>query len=92
MIANMLSLIMSKRDKLIQKILDGNSDVTPDEAIKILKMLDFKASSTATGGSHLTFRKPNSQSVTIVLTQNPLKSYMLEKLQETLRKEGYQND
>jgi hypothetical protein len=53
-------------------------------------MLDFKAAST--GSSHLTFRKPNSPSVTIVLTQNPLKSYMLEKLQETLRNEGYQND
>ena len=81
---------MSKRDKLIQKIFKGNSDVTPDEAVKLLGTLDFKA--TPTGGSHLTFRKPNRQSVTIVLTQNPLKPYMLEKLQETLKNEGYKND
>jgi len=81
---------VSKRDKLIQKIFRGKADVTPDEAVKILEMLGFSASPT--GGSHLTFRKPNCQSVTIVLTQNPLKSYLLEKLQETLRKEGYQND
>jgi predicted RNA binding protein YcfA (HicA-like mRNA interferase family) len=78
---------VSKRDKLIQKIFNGDSDVTPSEAVKILEMLDYAASPT--GGSHLTFRKPNRQSVTIVLTQNPLKMYILEKLQETLKNEGY---
>ena len=81
---------MSKRDKLIQKIFRGKADVTPDEAMKILEMLDFVA--TPTGGSHLTFRKPHRPSVTIVLTQDPLKSYLLEKLQEALKNEGYQND
>jgi predicted RNA binding protein YcfA (HicA-like mRNA interferase family) len=80
---------VSKREKLIQKILNGKADVTPEEAVKVLKMLEFTASPT--GGSHLTFRKPNCQSVTIVLTQDFLKPYLLEKLQETLRKEGYQN-
>ena len=78
---------MSKRNKLIQKIFKGGSDVTPGEAVKILEMLDFAA--TPTGGSHLTFRKSNRPSVTIVLTQNPLKPYLLEKLQETLKNEGY---
>ena len=81
---------MSKRKKLIQKVFEGNSDVTPEEAVKILEMLDFKSAST--GGSHLTFRKPNRPSVTIIITQNPLKPYMLEKLQETLKNEGYQYD
>ena len=78
---------MSKREKLIQKIFQGNTDVTPDEAVKILEMLGFKA--TPTGGSHLTFREPNHPSVTIVLTQNPLKPYLFEKLQEVLKNEGY---
>ena len=64
---------MSKRDKLVKKILKGNSDVTPDEAVKILQMLGFLT--TPTGGSHLTFRKPFHPSVTIVLTQNPIKSW-----------------
>ena len=81
---------MSKRDKLIQKIFRGNSDVSPDEAVKILELLDFRA--TPTGGSHLTFRKQSCPSVTIVLTQNPLKPYLLEKLQEALKHEGYTND
>ena len=82
--------IMSKRDKLIRKIFNGKSDVTPDEALRILEMLDYKAAPT--GGSHLTFRKPNCSSVTIVLNQNPLKPYLLEKLQEVLKNEGYAND
>jgi len=81
---------MSRREKLIHKILKGNSDVTPDEAVKILEMLDYRA--TPTSGSHLTFRKLSSPSVTIVLTQNPLKQYLIEKLQEVLTQEGYSND
>ena len=81
---------MSKREKLIQRIIKGNSDISPDEAIKILEMLDFRA--IPTGGSHITFRKQNRPSVTIVLTQNPLKTYLLEKLQEVLKYEGYTND
>ena len=81
---------MSKRDKLIQRIFAGKSDVTPEEAIKILKSLGFIASPT--GGSHLTFRKPNRLSVTIIQTQNPLKPYMIEKIQETLKNEGYKNE
>lgn len=80
---------MSKRDKLIKKIFEGNSDVTSEEAIKILEMLEYHASPT--GGSHLTFRKQSRQSVTIVINQNPLKMYLVEKLQETLKNEGYTN-
>ena len=81
---------MSRRDKLIQKILNGKSDVTPDEAVKILELLGFRTSPSE--GSHQTFRKLHRQSVTIVLTQNPLKPYLLEKLQEALKNEGYKND
>jgi len=81
---------MSKNDKLIQRIFDGKSNVTPDEAIKILEKFGYTSSPTS--GSHRTFRKINCQSVTIILTQNPLKPYLLEKLQEVLIKEGCQND
>jgi len=80
---------MGKHEKLIKRIFEGKTDITPDEAANILKKLDFK--STATSGSHRTFRKPNRQSVTIILTQNPLKPYMVEKLQDTLKQEGYSN-
>ena len=81
---------MGKFDKLIQKVFIGKSDITPDEAVKILGKLGFTTSPA--GGSHQTFRKPNRMSVTIVITQNPLKPYMVEKLQETLKNEGYPNE
>ena len=81
---------MSKHDKLIHKVFMGSADVTPEEAAKILEKLGFKA--MPTGGSHLTFRKASRQSVTLVLTQNPLKPYLVEKLQEALNNEGYKND
>ncbi|MCL2042843.1 MAG: type II toxin-antitoxin system HicA family toxin [Treponema sp.] len=67
---------MSKREKLIQKILKGHSDVCPDEAERILEMLGFKAAPS--GGSHQTYRKQNRPSVTIVITQNPIKPYLIE--------------
>ncbi|MCL2804898.1 MAG: type II toxin-antitoxin system HicA family toxin [Treponema sp.] len=81
---------MGKKDKLIKRIFEGKLDITPDEAAKILEKLGFV--STPTSGSHLTFRKPNRQSVTIVITQKPLKTYLIEKLQEALKNEGYKND
>ena len=55
----------------------------------MLEQFGFVADGPAGGSSHLTFRKPNSQSVTIVLTQNPLKPYMVAKLQAVLKNEGY---
>ena len=81
---------MSKHEKLIQKILDGNSDITSGEAVKILKILGYSASPT--GSSHLTFRKPNHMSVTLVITQNPVKPYIIAKLQEVLYIEGYKHE
>ena len=81
---------MSIHEKLIKRIFEGKSNVTPDEAVKVLKKLGYKASSTS--GSHLTFRKLNCKSVTIILTQNPLKPYLLDKLQETIKNEGYKNE
>ena len=81
---------MGKYEKLVQKIFSGKANITPAEAMKILERLGFKASSTC--GSHRTFRKPERPSVTIVLTQNPLKSYLVEKLQKALNNEGYYND
>ncbi len=80
---------MSKIDKLIKKILNGNSDISPKDACKILEMLGYVASGPRGGSSHYTFRKGSEPSITIVLTQNPLKPYIIEKLQIALRKAGY---
>ncbi len=80
---------MSKREKLIQKILKGKSDISPDEAVKLLESFGYIGTSPKGGSSHITFRKLDCLSVTIVLTQNPLKPYMIEKLQAVLKNEGY---
>ena len=81
---------MGKHEKLIKRIFEGKSDITPDEAVNILRKLGFK--SAPTSGSHRTFRKPDRHSVTVVLTQNPIKPYLVDKLQEMLKQEGYRND
>lgn len=80
---------MSKKEKLIAKIINDKSNISPQEACNILIDLGYKATSPSGGSSHVTFRKSDSISVTIVLTQNPLKPYMIAKLQMVLKKEGY---
>jgi hypothetical protein len=80
---------MSKRDKLIQKILKGTSIITIEEAEKILLFLDYIAEQPASGSSHITYRKKDCNSVTLVLSQKELKDYLIKKLQEALRKAGY---
>ena len=82
-------IYMSKREKLIQKIITGRSNITPTEAKKLLEILGYVADGPSGGSSHLTFRKQGKPSVTIVLTQNPLKPYMVVKLQIALKNEGY---
>lgn len=80
---------MSKKEKLITKILNGKLNISPQDACGILVDLGYKATSPSKGSSHITFRKLNTMPVTIVLTQNPLKPYLIAKLQAALKKEGY---
>ena len=75
---------MSKREKLIQKIINGQLNITPNDACKILELYGYIATGPASGSSHLTYRKENRPSVTIILTQNPLKPYMIVKLQHII--------
>jgi predicted RNA binding protein YcfA (HicA-like mRNA interferase family) len=80
---------MTKRDKLIQKILKGNSVVTIEEAEKILLFLAYIVEQPDSGSSHITYRKENCNSITLVLTQKELKQYLIRKIQDALRKAGY---
>lgn len=81
---------MTKKEKLIQKVLKGKSDISPSEACSILFDFGYKATSPASGSSHITFRKQNAMPITIVLTQNPLKPYLVSKIQDAIKKEGIQ--
>ncbi len=78
---------MTKLEKLIQKILEGQSIITIDEAEKMLQKLEYTAEKAT--GSHITYRKENRESVTLVLTTKELKPYMLKKLQKALQDEGH---
>lgn len=80
---------MSKKDKIIQKILTGNSIITIEDAEKVLLLLGYDAEQPASGSSHITYRKKDCNSITLVLTQKELKNYLIKKIQEALRKAGY---
>ena len=80
---------MTKKEKLIKKILRGQSVITIEEAQKILIFLGYIAEQPASGSSHITYRKKDCNSVTLVLTQKELKEYLVRKIQEALRKAGF---
>ncbi len=79
---------MTKRDKLIQKILAGKK-ISNDEAIKVLITLGFQGRiRIRSGSSHKIFTK-NEMTINLVLNRKELKLYQLQDLQEILKKEGY---
>lgn len=79
---------MSKRDKLIAKILAGIC-ITFAEAEKLLLDLGYQSEFPQGGSSHKTFRKQNCNMITLVSTQKPLKKYAMKMIIEALIKEGY---
>lgn len=79
---------MSKRDKLITKILAGIC-ITFAEAERLLLDLGYQAEFPQGGSSHKTFRKQNCNMITLVSTQKPLKKYAMKMIIEALIKEGY---
>ena len=79
---------MSKRDKLIKKILDG-ACITFAEAEKLLIDLGYTSEFPQSGSSHKTFRKSGCDKITLVATQKPLKKYAMKMIQLALIKEGF---
>jgi hypothetical protein len=74
---------MTKRDKLIQKILDGKG-ISYHDAEKILISLNYIPKMPSGGSSHVTFRKNDREQITLVKTQNPLKDYLMKQIREVL--------
>jgi predicted RNA binding protein YcfA (HicA-like mRNA interferase family) len=74
---------MSKRDKLIQKIMKFG-EISCQEAEKVLLSLGYDNKYPNGGSSHVTFRKDNSPNITLVATQKPLKRYLIEKIQNAI--------
>lgn len=78
---------MSKRDKLIQKILSG-ACITFTEAERLLTELGYQSEFPQGGSSHKTFRKAGCDKITLVATQKPLKKYAMKMIVSALIKEG----
>ena len=79
---------MSKRDKLIQKIMSGGC-ITFAEAEKLLADLGYVSEYPQGGSSHKTFRKQGRDKITLVATQKPLKRYAMKMIQSALINEGF---
>lgn len=79
---------MSKRDKLIQKIMSG-ACITFAEAERLLTDLGYESEFPQGGSSHKTFRKAGCDKITLVATQKPLKKYAMKMIVAALIKEGF---
>lgn len=79
---------MSKRDKLIQKILSG-AGITFAEAERLLTDLGYDSEFPQGESSHKTFRKAGCDKITLVATQKPLKKYAMKMIIAALIKEGF---
>jgi predicted RNA binding protein YcfA (HicA-like mRNA interferase family) len=74
---------MGKRSKLIQKIMNFG-DVSYKDAEKVLLSLGYDNRYPNGGSSHVSFRKENRTTITLVSTQDPVKRYLLEKIQNAI--------
>jgi len=74
---------MSRRDKLIQKIMHFG-EVSYKEAEKVLLSLGYDNRYPNNGSSHISFRKENRTTITLVSTQETVKRYLIEKIQNAI--------
>lgn len=75
---------MSKRDKIIRKILNGKS-VSFEEAKTLMLSFEYLERST---GSHHSFSKIGHHTITLT-NKRELKKYQLKLLKEVLKNHGY---
>ena len=82
---------MSKKDKLIEKLLKKPKDFTFDEMESLLSCLGYELKQGG-AGSGVKFIKEGSNEVINFYKPNPdgiLKRYVLEQVIEKLRKDGF---
>ena len=81
---------MSKRDKLINRLLNKPRDFTFDEMVTLLSYFEYKLKQGGTG-SGVKFIRENSNDVINFHKPHPngvLKKYVLDQVIEKLRKDG----
>jgi predicted RNA binding protein YcfA (HicA-like mRNA interferase family) len=72
---------MTKRDKLIQKILQGKN-ISYAEAEKVLLSLGYELINQE--GSHATYGKKGKNHITLVANKKEMKSYQVKLIQEAI--------
>jgi predicted RNA binding protein YcfA (HicA-like mRNA interferase family) len=75
---------MSKRDKLIQKIMNGKN-VSSDEAEQILVYFGYTLNNQK--GSHKNYEKAGCDHITIVSNKREMKPYQVKYIQEVIKNE-----
>ena len=81
---------MSRKDKLLEKLLQKPKDFTFDEMVSLLSYLGYELKQGGTG-SGVKFIKDGSNEVIIFHRPHPngtLKRYILDQVIEKLRKDG----
>jgi predicted RNA binding protein YcfA (HicA-like mRNA interferase family) len=59
-------------------------EVSYKEAEKVLLSLGYDNQYPNGGSSHVSFRKKNRQTITLVCTKEPVKRYLIEKIQNAV--------
>ena len=80
---------MTQREKLIQRILKGDC-ITYQEAEKLLLLIGYTKGMPRGGSSHITYTKSPNKAITLVMTQKPLKKYLMKEIIEALKLENIQ--
>lgn len=71
---------MSKREKIIEKIRNNPTEARFSDLQKLLLEAGFEEKQPNIGSSHYTYRKPNTQKVTLKKKPKPGKAYALAVL------------
>ena len=84
---------MSQWDKLLQRILDLDSDLRFEELKKILESYGYICNTPKSGSSHYTFRKQGCNPITIP-RHKPIKKIYVELVRDVIEREinGNEND
>jgi len=77
---------MTKRNKLIQKILQGKN-ISSDESEKILLYFGYELVNRE--GSHVTYGKKGKAHITLVVNKREMKSYQVKLIQEAINEQKY---
>ena len=88
MISYMISLIMSRFTKLIQKILQNKKNIDFETLDKVLKHFEYECKQPGRGSSHYVYRKSNEDKITVPKNK-PIKEVYVKEIIKRLKLEEW---